>query len=116
MTAKDAEEREELPEIKPPDWENPPCPACFAFDPVPPEAVPTTSAEHAGELRKIYASGLAAGFLMCRMRSTTWRHLCPEHLQCVQAVIDAVCADHGLPREKVYADFGIHMFGQEGEH
>jgi hypothetical protein len=91
-------------DIKPPDWENPPCPACFAFDetPVSPEG-------HTEDLRKAYAAGLASGFLMCRMKTDTWRFLCPAHHQAVSAVIDAVCADHDLPREKVYADFGIPL-------
>lgn len=99
-------------DIKPPDWENPPCPACFAFD----DSDAVSSEGHTADMRKAYAAGLASGFLMCRMRSETWRFLCPAHHQAVSAVIDAVCADHGIPREKVYADFGIPMPEAQATH
>lgn len=95
-------------DIRPPDFDNPPCPACYSFD-ASTSHMPATPEEHAEDLRKAYAAGMAAGFLMCRTHSKTWEHLCPTHRESCQAVIDAVCADLGLPREKVYADFGIPM-------
>ena len=95
-------------EIKPPDWENPPCPACFAFD-VEQVEIQTSAETQVRDLRQAYAAGLAQGFLMCRMRSDTWKFLCPTHLETVQTVIDMVCEDFGLPREKLYADFGVPM-------
>ncbi len=98
-----------MPDIQPPDFANPPCPACYAFDANEADPLPTTADAYAADMRKAYSAGMATGFLMCRTRSNVWEHLCPTHLESVQAVIDAVCADLGLPRDKVYADFGISM-------
>jgi hypothetical protein len=95
------------PQIQPPDWENPPCPACFAFDA--PAGLPQTPEEFAAHMRLAYASGMTSGFLMCRMKADTWQFLCRTHVEAAQGVIDAVCADHGYPRDKVYADIGISM-------
>lgn len=103
-------------EIQPPDWENPPCPACFAFDADHTADLPATPDKHTADLRMVYASGLVSGFLMCRTRSPVLTHLCPTHVEAAQAVIDAVCADLGLPRDKVYADIGIPMPDPQEKH
>lgn len=94
----------------PPDWDNPPCPACFAFNQKEAECPPTvTCEEHVAEVRTAFATGMAAGYLHCRMQSGPWQHLCQTHLEAMQSVIDSMCATIGLPRDEVYKDFGIPM-------
>lgn len=93
----------------PPDWTNPPCPACFAFQVEKVDAPPTTREAYVGDVQNAFAAGMAAGYLHCRMRSGPWDYLCRAHLQAMQGVIDAVCETNRLPRAEVYADFGIPM-------
>jgi hypothetical protein len=93
----------------PPDWDNPPCPACFAFDVEAGAPASTTPEELTQHLRTAYAAGMTEGYLRCRMRSGGWQRMCPDHRAAAQAVIDCLCAQLKLPRDRVYADIGLPM-------
>jgi hypothetical protein len=63
----------DLDNVQPPDFENPPCPACFSYDV--PEAAPASPEEHAADMQKAYAAGMTSGFIMCRTKSPVFRFL-----------------------------------------